>query len=565
MRALVRNAATLALLAALAPAAHAAVTINIINMDGAGEGFNDPTPVAAVGGNTGTTVGQQRLNCFTQAAAVWGSILDSPVPINIQAAFNPLSCTATSAVLGSAGPRFAEINEPSLEVQGYWYHEALANKQVGVDLTPPFGTDNGSDINAQFNSNIGNTGCLTGSGWYYGFDHNEGTKIDLLAVLLHEFGHGLGFSNLTNGSTGAYFNSAPAVWDKFLYNETTGLHWDQMTATDRAASAINTNNLTWDGAAVKFQGPLFLTRPSQVVVPYSGTPLVAGAAAYGPGLTLGGITAQAVVVVDASAPTGDGCETPFTNAAQLAGKIAVIDRGVCNFNVKTANAQAANAVAVIIVNNTTGGLSPGGTDPSITIPTVGISQADGTALKSAIAGGPTTVTLRLDGTQIAGMSPTGRVRMYAPNPYQSGSSVSHYDVSALPNLLMEPAINTDLTSSVDLTRQLFEDIGWRPRTTGVPTGGPVRVNVIMGSAPNPTRGPATVHFELPTSERVDLVLFDLSGRQVRRLASGTFAAGTHDVAWDGRDASGQKAAPGVYMARLRGATTNATHHIVLLQ
>jgi hypothetical protein len=54
--------------------------------------------------------------------------------------------------------------------------------------------------------------------------------------------------------------------------------------------------------------------------------------------------------------------------------------------------------------------------------------------------------------------------MYAPNPYQSGSSVSHYDVSAFPNLLMEPAINSDLTHAVtpphDLTFPWLVDIGW---------------------------------------------------------------------------------------------------------
>jgi hypothetical protein len=54
--------------------------------------------------------------------------------------------------------------------------------------------------------------------------------------------------------------------------------------------------------------------------------------------------------------------------------------------------------------------------------------------------------------------------MFAPNPFQSGSSVSHYDSSATPNLLMEPAINGNLTQSVvppiDLTLPLFQDIGW---------------------------------------------------------------------------------------------------------
>ena len=56
--------------------------------------------------------------------------------------------------------------------------------------------------------------------------------------------------------------------------------------------------------------------------------------------------------------------------------------------------------------------------------------------------------------------------MYTPNPFQGGSSVSHWDVSAMPNLLMEPSINGDLTHSVtspqDLTFALLKDLGWNP-------------------------------------------------------------------------------------------------------
>src|SRR5690242_19174650 len=48
-------------LGASAPA-RAAATIVIVNLNAPGEGFNDPTPAAPVGGNTGTTLGQQRLN-----------------------------------------------------------------------------------------------------------------------------------------------------------------------------------------------------------------------------------------------------------------------------------------------------------------------------------------------------------------------------------------------------------------------------------------------------------------------------------------------------------------------
>ena len=67
------------LAAAMSAELQAAATIVIINNDGANEGFNDPTPVAPVGGNTGTTLGQQRLNAFQHAAGIWGARLTSNV------------------------------------------------------------------------------------------------------------------------------------------------------------------------------------------------------------------------------------------------------------------------------------------------------------------------------------------------------------------------------------------------------------------------------------------------------------------------------------------------------
>src|SRR3954471_15106449 len=80
-----------------------AASIVIVNGNAPGVGFNDTTPAAPVGGNPGTTVGQQRLNAFTYAANLWGATLTSNVPIVINAQFSALSCNATSATLGSAG------------------------------------------------------------------------------------------------------------------------------------------------------------------------------------------------------------------------------------------------------------------------------------------------------------------------------------------------------------------------------------------------------------------------------------------------------------------------------
>ena len=74
--------------AGLVSNAQAAATIVITNINAPGEGFNDATPAAPVGNNTGTTLGEQRLIAFTYAANVWGATLTSNVTINIQAQFS---------------------------------------------------------------------------------------------------------------------------------------------------------------------------------------------------------------------------------------------------------------------------------------------------------------------------------------------------------------------------------------------------------------------------------------------------------------------------------------------
>src|SRR3954464_1911244 len=106
-----------ALLLAGSVPAFANANIVIVNTNAPGVGFNDPTPAAPVGGNPGTTVGQQRLNAFQFVADIWGARLDSAlvdrsdghvveVEIRVQGRFTPLACTANAAVLGSAGATF---------------------------------------------------------------------------------------------------------------------------------------------------------------------------------------------------------------------------------------------------------------------------------------------------------------------------------------------------------------------------------------------------------------------------------------------------------------------------
>jgi hypothetical protein len=486
-----------ALLLAAGPA-FAGATITILNGNAPGVGFNDTTPAAPVGGNLGATLGQQRLNAFQYAANIWGSTLDSNVEIQILATFEPLSCTATSAVLGSAGTRFIWSDFPGIppfpgaEFSATWYHQALANKRAGFQLNTD--TDH-ADIRARFNVNLGNPGCLTGIGWYLGFDTNAGTQIDLVTVLEHEFAHGLGFSQFASVSNGSMLAGLTDIYGRHILDTTTTKHWNEMSDAGRAASAINPRRVVWDGPSVTGSVPLVLA-PGTPLLHVSGPAAIVGdyavgAASFGPPLASPGVSGQVVLVDDGIAPTTNACE-PITN--NVAGKIALVDRGTCTFVVKVKNAQNAGAIAVIVADNVAGGppAGLGGADPTITIPSVRITLADGNTIKAQLGAG-VTATLGVDLSVRAGANAAGLALLYTPNPVQPGSTISHWDTIAFPNQLMEPAINSDLTHSVkppqDLTLPLMRDVGWFPDADldGVPDSvdcepnSDLRPTVIVGS------------------------------------------------------------------------------------
>ena len=460
--------------------AHAALTIIINNLNAPGVGFNDTTPATPIGGNPGTTLGAQRLFAFTYAANLWGAALTSNVPVRINAQFSALTCTATTGVLGSAGATQIFANFPGAPKLNTWYSYALANKILGTDQneTPA------AQINANFNVSIGTAGCLTASQWYYGLDSNEGAitgGIDFVAVLQHEMAHGLGFQTFTNGSTGNFNSGLPSIWDHYLLDATNNVLWKDATAAQRVASATSVDKLVWAGPIVNAALPLVLRQglpgaamsgPAAGVL--GGTTLTTGEASFGAALTQAGVTADVMPVVSqttAAGATGFGCGPLTTNDARAVnGRIALIDRGACGFAVKAKNAQNAGAIGVLIANNAAGAAPGlGGTDATVVIPTVSVSQADGNALKAALVTRSRTASgviarIGLFGTQFAGADTLGRMKMYAPNPFAGGSSVSHYDTTASRNQLMEPAINGDLTQSVippfDLTLPLFQEIGW---------------------------------------------------------------------------------------------------------
>jgi hypothetical protein len=88
---------------------------------------------------------------------------------------------------------------------------------------------------------------------------------------------------------------------------------------------------------------------------------------------------------------------------------------------------------------------------------------------------------------------------------------------------------------------------------------------IVALGPNPTRGVASLSFVLSAGARTEVAVFDLAGRVVRRVLDAQFAAGPHEVAWDGRDAGGARVAPGVYVWRVRSGEREAVSKLVRLE
>jgi hypothetical protein len=487
-----RLAATAAALTLCAGASGAA-TILVTSRDAPGTGFNDPTPVAPVGGNPGTTLGEQRMNAYKHVAALWGQALDSNVVITVSAGWEALYCTPTTGYLGTAGPHNLWHDFPGGK-PGTWYPAALANKLAGENLAadqPDDGTGYGNvDIKAQFNINLGQPGCVDGAFFYLGLDGKAGPNLtDFVEVLLHELGHGLGFAlNGTDtftgyrleptGKTTVASGGLPTVWEGFMFDNVTGKTWLAMSNEERAASAINPQALAW-------QSPAMLTAARATLAPLAvlqvATPAPAGSgfypystASFGPAVSPGmGFGPLAAVALNGS---GAGCNA-FDAATQaaVAGKVVIIDRGGCNFTVKAKNAQQVGAVGVIIAYNIPGAAPAlGGTDASVTIPTVSVSQSDGVTLKAVAQAAPhygsrtrpgaAASVFAADPMRRNGADAAGRPLLYTPAAFTYGSSVSHWDTTAFPNLLMEPNINLDLTTTLvpprDLTKPLLSDLGW---------------------------------------------------------------------------------------------------------
>ena len=206
-------------------------------------------------------------------------------------------------------------------------------------------------------------------------------------VVAHEWGHAYteySHNLIYQWQPGALNESYSDIWGETV-DLINGRMDEGETLTPRADGACSTHSPA--------SPVLDITAPASIV-----KECAAAGADFGPQVTVAGTSGSVVVAEDAANPAGpgttDGC-TVITNASEVDGNIALVDRGTCGFAVKVKNAQNAGATAVVVGQNAAGppgGM--GGEDPTITIPSVMITQADRNLIVNTLDNEPVGVTMR---------------------------------------------------------------------------------------------------------------------------------------------------------------------------
>ncbi len=140
----------------------------------------------------------------------------------------------------------------------------------------------------------------------------------------------------------------------------------------------------------------------------------------------------------------------------------------------------------------------------------------------------------------------------------------------VPSLSIKPGYDLDHDGQAEVIFEVYEgrsnsNYPYQPWTTGflrvaeyypegveewtvLPPKG--SIPVLFDARPNPFADVTAISFSLPHRSDVKLAVYDVIGRMIKTLASGTFDSGTYTLRWDGTDENGNRVSSGVYIYRL---------------
>ena len=129
-------------------------------------------------------------------------------------------------------------------------------------------------------------------------------------------------------------------------------------------------------------------------------------------------------------------------------------------------------------------------------------------------------------------------------------------------LRVYPGVGPDKAS---LARVQLNDGRIQAQSRDLSTSAASLAYALHANAPNPFNPATQIRFDLPVSGPVELKVYDMLGQQVRTLVSSSLTVGSHQVEWDGRNASGAQASSGVYFYRLQAGEFVQMRRMMLLK
>ena len=293
------------------------------------------------------------------------------------------------------GPRTIETDPADATASPFGWHDT--NGAAGAEFT----VTRGNNVCAQTDRNANNSACgtetqpdggagLDFTGAVVPLDLANQSPVDYQdAAVINLFY----FNNIMHDVLYRYgFDEASGNFQENNYGRG-GAGSDSVNADAQDGSGTNNANFGTppDGSNPRMQmfewtptADAFLTvnTPSSIAGDYSGA-----AADFGTALTTVGTAGSLELVDDGSASGSEGCGTltDFTS-----GRIALIDRGNCEFGTKVLNAENAGAIAAVVVNNSDNGvitMGPGADGGRVNIPAMMISKADGNTIKAQLGSG----------------------------------------------------------------------------------------------------------------------------------------------------------------------------------
>lgn len=461
---------------------------------------------------TGFTTEQQ--TAFEAAAAMWEPLLNSAVPIKINARYQQVPGFVTLFI-----PNMIR-NFTGAPQTNIWYCNALANALTGTELNP-----GEADMDIIIIPN-------PGSPWYLGVDDNcPAGSYDFVTEMFKAISYGLGYmpSFYVQQGYGSYgmlnpsvlglttsfpwedMQGQPALYDTFVVN-TTGQHLTDPAAFTNPSTALNAQltggNLRFDGDnAINFGG-------NTMPVLYASTFNLARTA------RLNGSTYQDTENFP-GVPTGilgGGWRFPAPIVLGM-----LLDMG-WTLNLDSLLFPPQNLAGY--------GLDDGSINLDWDLPVTDYTV--------------NAIHVFRDGVEIAELSDNLLSYTDFPTPNQT---YEYYVKAEYSHGLSAASNSVSVYSSVANDDESL-----------VPAG-----QIKLSSSPNPFSRNTSLQLELNKATQLSVQIYNLKGQLVRNLYKGILNPGSQNLGWDGRDEQGKALPAGIYFVRAATETQATSHKLLLLK